>query len=152
MSDLILGLETALAMKPEISAKLKAHASIIDDKMSSAAAAAIQAQMPSISNTHSASSIANFPSAARPPAHPAANFGFERDGPDNWTVGFSPDHQMQLHDVLTSDWPLDFISHGSLGLDSFDASVPSAQMPHVNFWEAPVKAWGEWASDRGRGG
>jgi hypothetical protein len=151
MSGLILGLETALAMKPEISAKLKAHASIIDDKMSSAAAAAVQAQMPSISNTHSASSIANFPSPAPPPAHPAANFGLERDGPDNWTFDFSPDHQMQLHDVLTSNWPLDFASHGSLGLDSFDAAVPSAQMPHVNFWEAPIKAWGEWAPDEGRG-
>ena len=151
MSDLILGLETALAMEPEISAKLKAHASIIDDKMSSAAAAAVQAQMPSISSAHSVSSIANFPFTAPQPAQPAASFGPEREDPDNWTFGFSPDHQMQLQDVLTSNWPFDFTSHGSLGLDGFDASVPSVQMPHVNFWEAPIKAWGQWDPDGGRG-
>jgi len=148
MSDLILGLETALAMKPEISAKLKAHASIIDDKMSSAAAAAVQAQMPSISSAHSVSSIANFPFTA---PQPAASLGPEREDPDNWTFEFSPDHQMRLQDVLTSNWPFDFTSHGSLGLDGFDASISSVQMPHVNFWEAPIKAWGEWDPDGGRG-
>ena len=71
------------------------------------------------------------------PAH-EYNSNPDFDNLDNWTFEFSPDHQLQLQNVLTTNWPFDFNSRGSLGLNSFDASAPIAEGGYDHFWLPPV--------------
>lgn len=139
MSGMILGLETALDMRPHISAKLKSHASIIDEKMRSTAA--VQTQGTSIQSTILESNAESTPAGTvSAPAAPTSDLDFS--GPDTWTFELSPEHQLQLQDVLTTNWPFDFTSRGAMGLDTFDASESSVQGVYDHFWQTRTGQWG----------
>lgn len=152
MSDLIYGLETALAMTPDISAKLKAHAIIIDDRMRAAASAAGQTL---ISSSPAVPALRPSMDLSSTSAHlgqtaPPIDTGFE--GLDDWTFEFSPDHQLQLQNVLTANWPFEFTRRGSLGYDSLNTSAPVAQGGYHHFWSPSARQWSDRNDTFGRDG
>ena len=116
MADLLSGLETALSFKPDISTKLKAHVTKIDEYMAKAALEAQRAQVYHSALPRQAQSMDRLPAESSgdiitlPDAITSTipQTTSEILPVDDWTFELSPTQQMQLQNDLTTDWPFDF--------------------------------------------
>ena len=122
MADLLSGLEAALLVTPDISARLKTHVSILDERMKSAATEAALGQV-----FHSAlpATIVRSAQSSIEPVIASTTSGYadlrgnnldtvatNPPAAEGWTFEFSPGHQLQLQSDLTTDWPFDIGGNG----------------------------------------
>lgn len=137
MADLLSGLESALKVPSDISARLKSHVSIIDQRMK---ALANEAAMDQVYHTALPSNIIRSSQPVVTPEncpnyHSSSMVGtgsLSREGEiasasqadDGWMFEFSPDLQLQLQNDLTADLPFWFRPSNLSNQDNTSFDLP----------------------------